>query len=294
MHRHRLALAALCALCVAAPTTPAPAFAQPAPAAPAASRPRDRIQLEQYLDWEDVQNPQISPDGSQIIYTRRWVDKLNDRWETSLWLMNADGSHPRTLTQGADAQWSPDGKRIAYVAKGEPNGSAQIFVRWMDAEGAATQISHLTEAPSALEWSPDGKSIAFLMNVPTRDTWRIAMPTPPKGAKWVDAPKINTRLNYRSDRVGYIDESYRHVFVISADGGTPRQLTDGDYNHAAPTFSADGKWVAFASNRVPDADRNGVEVVATTIEDFPSIAGPLRPVSAPVRDLPLALSVERA
>ncbi len=42
-------------------------------------------------------------------------------------------------------QWSPDGKRIAYVAKGEPSGQ-QIFVRWMDAEGAVTQISHLTES----------------------------------------------------------------------------------------------------------------------------------------------------
>jgi len=219
----------------------------------AAATPQNHITLEQYLDWEDVQNPQLSPDGSQILFTRRWVDKMNDKWESSIWLMNADGSHARSLTQGSDVHWSPDGKRIAYVAKGEPSGQ-QVFVRWMDAEGATTQISHLTDAPSSLDWSPDGKSLAFTMNVPVRESWRIAMPTPPKGAKWTEAPKIVTRLNYRSDRVGYTDESYRHIFLIPADGGTPRQITNGDWNHSGPAFSADGKWIAFSSLREPNAE----------------------------------------
>src|SRR6185437_9743811 len=196
----------------------------------AQQRPSNRIALEQYLDWEEVQTPQLSPDGSQILFSRRWVDKMNDKWESSVWLMNADGSHARMLTPGGDVQWSPDGKRIAYVAKGEPSGS-QIFVRWMDAEGAVTQISHLTDSPSGLEWSPDGKSIAFTMNVPIKETaMRIAMPTPPKGAKWIEAPKIVTRLNYRSDRIGYTDDSYRHIFVIPSDGGTARQITNGDWS----------------------------------------------------------------
>ena len=81
---------------------------------PATQRPQNRVQLEQYLDWEDVQNPQLSPDGTQIIFTRRWIDKMNDKWESSVWLMNADGTHQRSLVQGSDVQWSPDGKRIIH------------------------------------------------------------------------------------------------------------------------------------------------------------------------------------
>ena len=108
----------------------------------AQQRPQSKITLNEYLDWRDVQNPQLSPDGTQVIYTRRWIDKMNDRWETSLFIMNADGSHQRSLVQGSDVAWSPDGKRIAYIAKGEPSGQ-QIFVRWMDAEGAVTQVSRL-------------------------------------------------------------------------------------------------------------------------------------------------------
>ncbi|HVX41027.1 MAG TPA: S9 family peptidase [Gemmatimonadaceae bacterium] len=239
-----------------------------APATLAQSSARNRLALEQYLDWEDVQNPQLSPDGSQILFTRRWIDKMNDRWESSIWIMNADGSHPRALVQGSDAEWSPDGSRVAYVAKGEPSGS-QIFVRYMDAEGAATQISHLTETPSALAWSPDGRSIAFNMNVPVRDTtFHIAMPTPPKGAKWIEPPKIVTRLNYRSDRIGFTDDSYRHIFVIPADGGTARQITNGSWNHSAPAWSADGKWIAFSSLRTPDAEKafRHSEIYAANVE----------------------------
>jgi dipeptidyl aminopeptidase/acylaminoacyl peptidase len=223
------------------------------PAANAQQRPSNRISVEQYLDWEQVQSPQLSPDGNQVAFTRRWVDKMNDRWESSVWIMNADGNHLRQLVQGSDVKWSPDGKRIAYVARGEPSGQ-QIFVRWMDTEGASTQISHLTESPSGLEWAPDGKSIAFLMSVPIRETWRIPMPAAPKGAKWVEPPKIVSRLNYRSDRVGFTDESFRHVFVIPADGGTPRQITNGDWSHAGASFSPDGKWIAFSSYRTPDAE----------------------------------------
>ncbi len=80
------------------------------------------------------------------------------------------------------------------------------------------------------------------------------MPTPPKGAKWTESPKVVTRLNYRSDRVGYTDEAYRHIFVIPADGGTARQITNGEWNHSAPSWSADSKSIAFSSLREPDAE----------------------------------------
>ena len=109
----------------------------------------DRLTLDLYLEYETVSDPQISPDGAQIIYTRGWVDKQNDRRETSLWVMNADGSKNRFLVRGSNARWSPTGDRIVYTAQGEPRGT-QIFVRYMDAEGATTQITRVEKrrAPS--------------------------------------------------------------------------------------------------------------------------------------------------
>ena len=230
------------------------AFVTSAASAAAQGRPAT-LQLQDYLDWEDVQSPQLSPDGARITFTRRWIDKTNDKWESSVWMMKADGTQPRLLVNGSGAVWSPDGTRIAYVAKGEPTGS-QIFVRYMDAEGAVTQISRLTESPSNIEWSPDGTRISFSMNVAAKrdDLFsRAALPSAPKGAKWTEAPKVVTRLDYRQDRVGFVDDAWNHVFVIDAGGGTPRQVTNGDWNHGGAVWLDNGT-LLFTGKRVPNAE----------------------------------------
>ena len=103
--------------------------------APAAAQ--ERLSLTHYLDMESVSDPRISPDGERIVHTRGWVDKQADRRESSLWIMNADGSRARHLLDGSGARWSPDGTRILFTARGEPSGS-QLFVRWMDDEGAVS------------------------------------------------------------------------------------------------------------------------------------------------------------
>ena len=201
--------------------------------------------VEKYLDYEQVSDPQISPDGSQIIYTRRFVDKLADRWESALWLVNADGTKNRFLVKGSGARWSPDGTRIVYTAEGEPSGT-QIFVRWMDAEGAVSQITRLTDPIGDVKWSPDGKSIGFAMFVPSRNDLKIDMPSAPRGAKWTEAPKYIDRLHYRYDRRGFLTPGFRHLFVVPADGGTPRQVTKGQWSIGftmeGPAASAGWDW----------------------------------------------------
>ena len=214
---------------------------------------KSKLALNLALEMEDVSAPQLSPDGNQIIYTRQWVDKLNDSRESSLWMMNADGTKNRFLIDGSALQWSPDGARIAFLAKGKPQGT-QIFVRWMDAEGAVTQITHVEKSPANLRWSPDGKWLAFTMLVPQKDNWDIKLPTKPEGAKWIEAPKIIDRLDYRRDRQGFLEEGFNHVFIVPADGGTPRQLTTGDYNHNAPEWMPDGKEIVFSGLRVDEAE----------------------------------------
>ena len=84
-------------------------------------------------------------DGTQIVYTRRYVNKLEDRFDGALWIMNADGSKNRFLAKGGGARWSPDGTRIAYLNDGEPRGT-QIFVHFMDADRTSSQITRVDQA----------------------------------------------------------------------------------------------------------------------------------------------------
>ncbi len=205
-----------------------------APAVPAAAQEQatDVLEVADYLDFERVADPQISPDGSQIVYTRRWVNTQDDSWDSALWIMNADGSRNRFLTEGSSARWSPDGTRILYLAEGEPKGN-QLFVRWMDAEGATSQVTRVDARPRSPEWSPDGKSIGFVMVVPAKPKWKVDLPGPPEGAKWTPAPRVVERLHYRRDRVGFTEPGFMHLFVVTADGGTPRQLTRGEWHVGA-------------------------------------------------------------
>lgn len=223
------------------------------------------LTVNHYLDFETVGSPQISPDGTRIIYTRRSVDKQKDSFEASLWIMNADGSENRFLARGGEAVWSPDGTRIAYLAEGAPGG-AQIYVRWMNAEGATTQVTKVERSPGDIAWSPDGKSIGFAMFTPRTSTWAIDMPAPPAGAQWTPPPRYVNSVHYRADRRGFLETGFVHLFVVPADGGTPRQLTKGEWNAGSRfdgqpgsvgwNWTPDGQSIVFDGLMNPDSDKN--------------------------------------
>ena len=214
-----------------------------------------KIQLEDYLDYETISNPQISPDGSTVLYSRRRIDKMNDKFVTTLWVMDEDGSNKRQLLKGSGAKWSPDGSRIAFMST-DDNDKPQLFIRHMDGEGLVSQITSFEHSPRSFYWSPKGDKIAFVARVPMKDDWSVKLPGKPKGAKWTKDPASIDKLHYRQDRVGYTFSGYDHIFVVPATGGTPRQLTDGDWNvglrgigviAGAPvlSWSPDGKMIAF-------------------------------------------------
>jgi dipeptidyl aminopeptidase/acylaminoacyl peptidase len=222
-----------------------------------------RLTNDHYFDFERVSNAQISPDGSRIVYTRQQANKIEDRWDSALWIMNADASQHRFLAKGANPRWSSDGKRILYIADGEPRGP-QIFVRWIDTDGPATQVTHATNKLADARWSPDGKSIAFSMFVPEKNTWNIGMPTAPQGAHWTAAPRVVETLHYRQDQVGFLEDGYTQLFVVSADGGAPRQLTSGQWTAGAGElrsavpmdWTPDSKSIVCEADRTADSDRH--------------------------------------
>ena len=230
------------------------------------SQSAEVITPELYMNWERVNGAELSPDGSQIAYVRSRVDDMNDRWSSEVWLMNADGSKNRFLVKGAGVRWSPNGDRIAYIGQADDK-SRQVFVRWMDDEGAVSQLTHVQNAPRIIRWSPDGDNIAFRARVPKTSDWQIQIATPPKGAKWQKNATVIEDLHYRQDRVGAIT-GYDHLFMVPSEGGTARQLTRGKWHtvsrfsgivgNAAFAFTPDGNSIIF-DGYGPAGDTNEAE-----------------------------------
>src|SRR5579883_932679 len=228
--------------------------------------------------WEmrSVSEPQITKDGKSIIYVLGWSDKMVDQRYSNLWIVGSDGKENRPITTGAfrdtSPRISPDGTRIAYISN--RSGKNQIHVRWLDTNQEA-QITDLQQAPSNIEWSPDSKWIGYTARVPAKPGFSIKMPERPNGARWADPPIVITSLRWTADGQGILQPGYTHVFVISATGGAPKQVTSGDYNHGGGqggggfAFSEDGKSIYVSTNRIPDAEYNleGGDIYAYSIED---------------------------
>ncbi|MDE0806142.1 MAG: S9 family peptidase [Longimicrobiales bacterium] len=205
---------------------------------------------EDVFDIEYASDVQISPDAATVAYVRYSMSIMRDRREGRLWLVNADGSKHRKLTSTDQSEssprWSPDGTRIAFVS-GSAEGS-EIYVYWVET-GQIARLTQLERSPGGITWSPDGNQIAFTMLVP--EAWPVlaAMPARPAGAEWADPPIVETRVRHEADGSGVIEPGFRHIFVIPADGGSPRQITEGDFQHGVPVWDIDGQAILFSANR---------------------------------------------
>ncbi|MDB5470780.1 MAG: putative family peptidase [Caulobacter sp.] len=208
---------------------------------------QDLFSLEQATD------PQVRPGGKQVVYVRASNDINSDRARRSIWIVDAATGAQQPLVAGTgnhmSPRWSPDGKRLAYVSTSE--GSAQLFVRWMDT-GATARVATLPEGPDSIAWSPDGRSIAFLMFTGGSGLSLTSgtAPSKPEGATWAEPLKIIEGLRYKTDSEGFLKPGAGQIYVVSSDGGAPRQLTTGAFDNQGPlSWSHDGQKILFSSAR---------------------------------------------
>jgi len=246
----------------------------------------DRLTAMDVFSLQSAGDPQISPDGKRVVYMRQFADIMSDKRESNLWVINVDGTEDRALTTGnysdSSPRWSPDGTRIAYIS--DRDGKAQIYVRWMD-NGQTAELTNLESAPSEIVWSPDGKLLSFSALVPSDPPKIASLPKAPEGAKWADPPKAYDRLIYRFNGRGYLKYGFMQRFVVSADGGAPRQLTSGNLPYGGfegalsggrAVWTPDGKSLLFSANLHPDYE---YQVLNSEIYELSLADGQVKPLT---------------
>ena len=209
--------------------------------AAAPMRPADQFALQ------EVGEVRISPDASTIVFSVTTTDFEANRISSRLMQIAATGGAPQPL-EGAppgatSVRWSPDSRKIAFFASRE--GRSAVWTYDL-ASGGLTRVADydrtnrfVSKAGNWLAWSPDGSRLAFAGTL--------------EPARSGDDPYVTSRIQYKT-RTSLADDRRIHIYVVNAEGSTPKQLTSGDYDHHSIDWGGDGSEIVFLSNREPDPD----------------------------------------
>jgi dipeptidyl aminopeptidase/acylaminoacyl peptidase len=210
--------------------------------------------IDQSLEMYSVASPKISPDGKRVVYEQTRTDWDANAFETNLWIADvATGERHQLTTTGHScnpAEWSPDGKWIAFVSDRpgslpkSPEGKRQLWIMPADG-GEAQQLTRMEKGVGGFDWAPDSKRIALSAEAPE--------PKPMKDRKESFGDYHVIHADYEMTHLWLVDLPKTDAAGRVSAVGEPRELTKEDtFSVEEFEFSPDGARIAFSAARDPD------------------------------------------
>jgi len=230
----------------------------------AQSGPRP-VSVTDIFAFRDLHDPQISPEGQWIAYAVGTMNREEDKNEERIWMVPAAGGEAIPLTaedvSSSHPRWSPDGKYLAFLSA-RNEGKTQVWL--LNRKGGEAQ--KLTDTPQDVddfEWAPEGQRLVLVLrDAKPEELEEAKTKEKEKGGAEKDKkaktpkPWVVDRLQFKQDTIGYLDRRRAHLYVFDVAAKSLTQVSSGDFDDDEPAWSADGKRIAFTSNRsLPDPDR---------------------------------------
>ncbi len=204
-------------------------------------------------------DPQISPDGTRIVYAVETVDPETKRRRTRVWLRDLKDGGAQALTPGdrsaRGARWSPDGTQLAVAV--DVDDATAICVQAASPGAESRELTRHAFGVDELAWSPDSAAIAYTTDYDPEDPDESG---PEPGPAQV---RVTRRIDYKQDGRGWLGDRRSHVFVVDVSTGERARLTTEFVDHSSPQWSPDGRRLALTMG---NAEKQGSQLALLDIE----------------------------
>ncbi len=232
------------------------------------------LSLDDLYRLKHITRVALSPDGQRVAMVVKENVKAKDASYEHLFLVQNGGCcHCHQLTRGASQNrapgWSKDGRYLAFLSKrasedwedeaksqDAKDPTWQVWLFDLEWGGEPRQLTRRKEGVVDFSWSSDGHQIVYSSRDPSKEQseYLKSVRGEAKGEK--KGPFVIRRTQHKAEGEGFLDEVSTHLFVLRLDTMQTRQLTGGRGSEKRPSWSPDGRWIAFVSNRSGDEDNN--------------------------------------